>query len=69
MKSQQKAKLKSLSQKELTAQLLSLQKNLVETRMQIALRKEKNVKKMSNIRKDIARIKTILREQTLTGQK
>lgn len=68
MKSKDIAKLHSDSREELAAKLTSLQKSLVEARMQLSLRKEKNLKKMTLIRTDIARIKTIMSEIELAGK-
>lgn len=68
MKSKDIAKLHSESKDELTTKLAALQKSLVEARMQLSLHKEKNLKKMTLIRTDIARIKTIMSEIELASK-
>ncbi len=68
MKSKDIAKLHSDSKEELAGKLITLQKSLVEARMQLSLHKEKNLKKMTLIRTDIARIKTIMSEIELASQ-
>lgn len=45
--------------------LLELRKKLEEARFQISTREEKNLKKIHSIKKDIARIMTILREKEI----
>lgn len=68
MKSKDIAKLHSDSKEELATKLAALQKSLVEARMQLSLHKEKNLKKMTLIRADIARIKTIMSEIELASK-
>ena len=45
--------------------LTELRKKLEEARFQISTREEKNLKKIHSIKKDIARIMTILREKEI----
>ena len=51
--------LRPKKEKELLEQLKSLRKELKEISMSVLNRKEKNVKKPRNLRKDIARISQI----------
>lgn len=48
--------------------LLELRKKLEEARFQISTREEKNLKKIHSIKRDIARIMTILREREIEAQ-
>ncbi len=57
--------LRSKKDKELLEQLKSLRKELKEVSMSVLNRKEKNVKKPRNLRKDIARILSILKEKQI----
>lgn len=68
MKLKDLAKLHHDTPAELSQKLIDLQKSLVEARMQLALHKEKNLKKMTLLRGDIARIKTIMREKELASE-
>ena len=45
--------------------LSELKKHLEEARFKVSVREEKNVKKIRQIKKDIARIMTILREREI----
>ncbi|MFC1653581.1 50S ribosomal protein L29 [Patescibacteria group bacterium] len=66
MKRQEIAKLHNSTVKELSQKIEELQKELVIVRMEIKLGKQKNLKKGSSIRKDIARIKTIISQKNLS---
>ena len=57
--------LRPKKEKELLEQLKSLRKELKEISMSVLNRKEKNVKKPRNLRKDIARILSILKEKQI----
>lgn len=48
--------------------LSELKKRLEEARFKISIREEKNVKKIKALKKDIARIMTILREREIVAQ-
>jgi ribosomal protein L29 len=63
MKIKDKAKLNQLSGKELTAKLAALQTELVAARMQLRLGKAKNTRQGTQIRRDIARLKTLITKQ------
>ena len=55
--------LKNLSVEELTAKLDGLKKDLFMLRMQHATNQLDNPMQIANVKKDIARIKTIIREK------
>jgi large subunit ribosomal protein L29 len=55
--------LRKKSTEELRKELANIQKELQKTVSDIMQKKEKNVKKASFLRKDIARIKTLLNEK------
>ena len=56
--------LKNLSVEELTKKLEELKKDLFMLRMQHATNQLDNPMKLSAVKKDIARVKTIIREKT-----
>ena len=56
--------LKNLSVEELTKKLDSLKKDLFYLRMQHATNQLDNPMQLANVKKDIARVKTIIREKT-----
>ena len=56
--------LKNLSVEELTKKLGELKKDLFMLRMQHATNQLDNPMKLSAVKKDIARVKTIIREKT-----
>ena len=56
--------LKNLSVEELTAKLDSLKKDLFMLRMQHATNQLDNPMQLAAVKKDIARVKTIIREKT-----
>jgi len=45
-----------------------LKKKLQELRFKLSVREEKNVKSINNVKKDIARIQTILREREIEAE-
>ena len=55
--------LKNLSVEELTKKLAELKKDLFMLRMQHATNQLENPMQIANVKKDIARIKTIIREK------
>ena len=57
--------LRDKSTEELQAQLVSLQKDLFFLRMQHATNQRDNPLKIQTVKKDIARVKTIIREREL----
>ena len=56
--------LKNLSVEELTKKLDKLKKDLFMLRMQHATNQLDNPMQLANVKKDIARVKTIIREKT-----
>ena len=56
--------LKNLSVEELTKKLEELKKDLFMLRMQHATNQLDNPMQLANVKKDIARVKTIIREKT-----
>ena len=54
---------------QLNAELLELRKAQFSLRMQIATQQLGNTSQLGKVRKDIARVKTILRERELQGIK
>ena len=57
--------IRSLSVSELEAKLVDLKKDLFMLRMQHATNHLDNPIKISNVRRDIARVKTVLRQKQL----
>ena len=57
--------IRSLSAEELNAKLLDLKKDLFMLRMQHATNQLGNPLKLADVKKDIARVKTVLREKEL----
>ena len=57
--------MRSLSAEELNAKLLDLKKDLFMLRMQHATNQLDNPLKLADVKKDIARVKTVLREKEL----
>lgn len=68
MKAQDKAKLHQSSAEELTNKIVSLQKDLVVEKHNIKLGKQSNLKAAQLIRKQIAIIKTIMREKQIANE-
>lgn len=59
------AEIRNMSTAELEAKLASLKKDLFTLRMQHATNQLENPLQIQNVKKDIARVKTILREKEL----
>ena len=59
------AEIRNMSATELEAKLTELKKDLFMLRMQHATNHLDNPIKISNVRRDIARVKTVLREKQL----
>jgi large subunit ribosomal protein L29 len=55
--------IRNLSVEELNTKLVDLKKDLFMLRMQLATNHLDNPIKISNVRRDIARVKTVLREK------
>ena len=60
--------IRKMSAAELEAKLVELKKDLFMLRMQHATNQLDNPNKIGDVKKDIARVKTIIREQQLAGQ-
>ena len=61
------AELRALSDAELKARLDETYQELFNLRLQLATRQLTNVRRIAEVRKDIARIKTLLRERELAS--
>lgn len=61
------SKLRELSSKELQKELAELKTELFKLRFQLATHQLENPMRIRAVKKDIARIKTILRERELKG--
>ncbi len=59
--------IKKLSEKELTAKLAELQSELFNLRFQLAINQLDNPMRIKAVKKDIARVKTVIRENELTN--
>ena len=62
------AEVRKLSAGELENKLLDLKKDLFQLRLQHATNQLDNPVKIAEVKKDIARVKTIIREQQLAGR-
>jgi len=62
------AEVRKLSPAELQGKLTDLKKDLFQLRMQHATNQLDNPIRIAEVKKDIARVKTILREQQLAGR-
>ena len=60
--------IKNLSAEELNKKLDELKKDLFMLRMQHATNQLENPVRINEVKRDIARVKTIIREQQLAGQ-
>ena len=60
---------RKLSGAELEAKLVELKKDLFNLRLQHATNQLENPVRIAEVKKDIARVKTIIREQQLTATK
>lgn len=59
---------RKLSATDLEGKLLALKKDLFQLRLQHATNQLDNPIRIADVKKDIARVKTIIREQQLTGR-
>ena len=62
------SELRTLSQAELDAKLLELKKELFNLRFQQAINQLDNPMRISAVKKDIARIMTVIRDNQLNGK-
>ena len=62
------SELRTLSQAELDAKLLELKKELFNLRFQQAINQLDNPMRISAVKKDIARVMTVIRENQLNGK-
>ena len=62
------SELRKLSQAELDAKLLELKKELFNLRFQQAINQLDNPMRISAVKKDIARIMTVIRDNQLNGK-
>ena len=60
--------IRELSTAELATKLIELKKDLFNLRLQHATNRLDNPLKIADVKRDIARIKTIIREKQLAGQ-
>ena len=59
---------RKMSASELESKLLDLKKDLFQLRLQHATNQLENPVKIAELKRDIARVKTIIREQQLAGR-
>ena len=59
---------RKMSAAELEAKLLDLEKDLFQLRLQHATNQLDNPIRIAQVKKDIARVKTLIREQQLAGR-
>lgn len=62
------SEIRKLSATELESKLGDLKKNLFQLRLQHATNQLDNPIKIAEVKKDIARVKTLIREQQLAGR-
>ena len=62
------SELRTLTQAELDAKLLELKKELFNLRFQQAINQLDNPMRISAVRKDIARVMTVIRDMQLNGK-
>ena len=62
------SELRTLSQAELDAKLLELKKQLFNLRFQQAINQLDNPMRISAVKKDIARVMTVIRDMQLNGK-
>ena len=61
-------KMREMSEVELNAELVKMKKDLFNLRLQHATNQLDNPIRIAEVKKDIARVKTIIREQQLAGR-
>ena len=62
------AEIREMNHEELTAKLKDLKAELFNLRFQLAINQLDNPMRINAVKKDIARVKTIIREQQLAGR-
>ena len=62
------SELKDLTKEELNAKLASLKEELFNLRFQLAVNQLENSNRVGAVKKDIARVSTILRQRELNGE-
>ena len=62
------SEIRELTAEELSAKLGELKKDLFNLRLQLATNQLDNPVRIAEVKKDIARVKTIIREQQLAGR-
>ena len=60
--------IRKMSETELNTKLVELKKDLFQLRLQHATNQLENPVKIAQVKKDIARVKTLIREQQLAGR-
>ncbi len=60
--------IRELTAEELTAKLGDLKKDLFNLRLQLATNQLENTNKITEVKRDIARVGTVLREKQLAGK-
>ena len=60
--------IRKMSANELETKLVDLKKDLFQLRLQHATNQLENPVKIAEVKKDIARVKTLIREQQLAGR-
>ena len=60
--------IRKMSETELNTKLVELKKDLFQLRLQHATNQLENPVKIAEVKKDIARVKTLIREQQLAGR-
>ena len=62
------SELKELTKEELNAKLASLKEELFNLRFQLAVNQLENSNRIGAVRKDIARVSTVIRQRELAGE-
>ena len=62
------SEIRSMTPEQLNEKLVGLKKDLFQLRLQHATNQLENPVRISEVKRDIARVKTIIREQQLAGQ-
>ena len=62
------SELKELTKEELNAKLASLKEELFNLRFQLAVNQLENSNRLGAVKKDIARVSTVIRQRQLAGE-
>ena len=62
------SELKDLTKEELNAKLASLKEELFNLRFQLAVNQLENSNRLGAVKKDIARVSTVIRQRQLAGE-